>query len=53
MFTRDLGSPTGDPKKDVAELYDYVSWLVEQMGYELQQMDKQLKALKKGESTNE
>ena len=53
MFTRDLGSPTGDLKKDVATLFDYITWLTEQLDYELQKMDKQLKALKKGESTNE
>lgn len=51
MLTRDIGTPSGDVKRDIQTLYDYIAYLTEQLEYSDRLLQKRVKALEKGETT--
>ena len=50
-ISREVGTPSGDMKRDVQELYNYIAYLTEQLEYSNNLMDKRVKKLEKGEKT--
>ncbi|MBQ3557879.1 MAG: hypothetical protein IJA11_08820 [Oscillospiraceae bacterium] len=51
MISREIGTPSGDVKRDVQELYDYIAYLTEQLEYSNGLIEKRIKLLEKGEET--
>ena len=47
LFGRKPGRATGDTGRDIRILFDYIAYLVEQLEYSGNQMEKRLAALEK------
>ena len=47
QFGRTLGRPSGDSRRDIGELYDYIAYLVEQLEYSNALLEKRLAAAEK------
>lgn len=51
MLTRDIGTPSGDVKRDVDTLFDYIAYLTEQLEYSNRLLEKRVGELEKGAET--
>lgn len=47
LFGRKLGRASGDTGRDIRTVFDYIAYLVEQLEYSSNQMEKRLAALEK------
>lgn len=50
LLSRDIGQPSGDVKRDIDTLYDYIAYLKEQLEYRDRLLEKRVKALEKEET---
>lgn len=53
LFGRKPGRPSGDSRRDIQALYDYIAYLVEQLEYSNSQLTKQLASQEKAAQEQE